>query len=187
MRRFRQPLTWVALAALTAFGSIGGCRCQGSVDENTSIDARPLGEEDPEAPRPTVHFPSYCRMQDPALNKFIEAALETCATGDYDKFRLLFGTEFTPPAASDFERIWKGVQSVEIISVRAGPQEPPEYYVHAMVRLRKPDRRERDKRDAVVAVFKEGTEWRMAPPPKEIIHQIMIADSQPATQPDRKP
>jgi hypothetical protein len=165
---------------LSIGGSMGGCECQRSADEDVSIEVPKITDKDPNANRPLVYFPSRCQTEDITLNKFIEQALVVCAQGDYDGFRQLFGTSFTPPSKTDFERIWYNVVNVEVVSTHPGKQEPPEYYVHAVVRLREPDRRNRSQRDAVVAIFKEADEWRMAPPSKEFVRKVLMADSQPA-------
>jgi len=182
-RRVYRLIGYAIRSTLAAACVMGGYGCQKSVeDSDATIDKPPISEKDPKADRPLVQFPQHLQTNEPSLNQFIVSALQTCATGDYDAFRQLFGSSFKPPGPADFERIWYQVQSVEVISVHAGQEEPPEYYVHATVKLRIPDRRDREKRDVVVAVVREADEWRMAQAPKEAIHKVLVVDSQPATE-----
>ena len=174
-----KPLRLAWLILLVG-GVIGGCECQRSAEKETNLEPPPIIEKDPNADRPMVNFPGQCRTKDAVLNKFIEQAVTICAQGDYEGFRQLFSTSFSPPSKAEFERIWYEVQSVDIVSTHPGKEDPPEYYVHATVRLRKPDSHGRKQREAVVAVFKEADEWRMAPPAKEFVRKVLMADSQPA-------
>ena len=143
-------LAWLILSV---GGVIGGCACQRSTEEDTNIDPPSISKKDPKADRPLVNFPGSCRTEDAALNKFIEQAVTICAQGDYEGFRQLFSTSFSPPSKAEFERVWYSVQSVDIVSIHTGNEDPPDYYVHAVVRLREADRHGRKQRDAVVAVF----------------------------------
>lgn len=173
--------TALAAALLTA-GSFS-CRQEGKTDDEGIIDYKPIAEQDPDAAQPMVEFPSGTLTDDPALNQFIRDALKVCAVGDYDKFRQLFASTHRPPEQEDFTRIWHGVQGVFIQSVH-GPVKDRDgqdtWYVHALVRLRKADSRNRNKRDAVVAVFKEEGEWRIGAAPQGVIRKILAASTQPA-------
>jgi hypothetical protein len=176
-------LAWLVL---TVGGVIGGCECQRSTEEDTNLERPPLAKSDPKASPPKVNFPSHCRTEDTVLNQFIEQAMTICAKGDYEGFRQLFSTSFAPPGRAEFDRVWYEVESVDIVSTHLGKPDPPEYYVHAVVQLRQADRRGRKQRDVVVAIFKEANEWRMAPPSKDYVRRVMLADSQPA-QADSQP
>jgi hypothetical protein len=168
------------LLALLTGGIIGGCECKKGVEETATIDMPSISQENPSADRPVVQVPSHCKTKDPVLNQFIQTTLKSCAEGDYDSFRQACSTSFTPPSYDDFKRLWHGVEGITVVSVYQTPEESPKYFVHATVHLRKPDSRERDKREAVVVIFKEAGDWRMAPPPKEIARKVLLADSQPA-------
>src|SRR5205814_8947672 len=140
-----------------------------SQDEDNSIDQPPLSSSDPAAKRPVVYFPSDIRakIDDISLNKFVEDTLTICASGDYDRFRQLFGPSYTPPDKSDFDKIWYNVKNVQVVSVHADAKEPPDYYVHAWVDLRQPDAHHRTRRDAIVAVVKQEGRWRLFRAPND--------------------
>jgi hypothetical protein len=168
------------MAAISA--GLAGCDRGGDAKtDEGSIDYQPLSQVYPSADEPMVEF--HCLTEDASLNQFINNALKACAEGDYDKFRLIFATSQRPPERDSFGRIWQGVQGVYVQSVH-GPypnkENQPTYYVHAMVRLRKPDSKDRTKRDAVVAIFKEGNEWRLGDAPPGAKRKILAASTQPA-------
>ena len=173
----------VAWGVALVAGSMGGCECGEDVLVKTGgrIDRETIAEKDPQAPRPGVVFPKKALTDDTTLNEFITKALEVCHRGDYDGFRQLFGTAYRPPDQRSFERVWAGVRDITVASIRGpGRETPPEYYAHAVVRLRQPDRKDRQKRDVVVKVFREAGDWRLGEAPKEIVRKILIASSRPA-------
>lgn len=184
-----RTFSWLKATAAALSLCAGACDWTGDdgADEGV-IDLKPIGDEVPAAERPMVEF--NCLTDDPSMNQFIRQALTVCAEGDYDKFRQLFATSYPPPEYDSFKRIWQGVEGVFIRSVHGpypGKENRPTYYVHAHVRLRKPDSKNRTKRDAVVAVFKELDEWRMGSAPPGVIEKILAASTQPAgtTRPPR--
>jgi hypothetical protein len=175
-----------ACAPLLVLALLAGCKGDGAGTDEGSIDQPSLRVLNPDAAAPTVIFPHRLKTDDVTLNEFIHHALEVCAEGDYDKFRELFGTAYRPPGKEQFERVWQGVREVAVVGVYPDRQEPPEYYVHAVVELRKPDRRERTQRDVVVWIFREADEWRMGAAPGEITNRILVASTQPgAGEPGR--
>lgn len=183
LMQHRLPIFTLLLFLLVTAGTPGCDRTEEEID--TNLGPAPLIDR-PNAVPPTVQFPPQLQTSDPTLNLFIENALDVCARGDYAGFRLLFASTYTPPIESDFQRIWAGVKSVQIVSVHADPKERDQYYVHAVVQLRAPDARQRTKRDAIVAVQREGGEWRLSPPPKEVVHKILVIDSRPADETSRE-
>jgi hypothetical protein len=176
------PLLGGCVAALLTVW-LAGCKRPAGNDSDDGIHKTPIIYKDPNAEAPNVIFPEQFKTEDVALNEFIRKALESCKTGDYDKFRQLFGVASDPPAGAQFDRVWKGVKEIRVAGMYQGPQRPPEYYVHVVVQLRQPDRHERTERQAVIVVFQEGGEWRLAPAPSEIQGQILYADTQPASGP----
>jgi len=137
-------------------------------------------QKDPDAARPTVLFPEQFKTDDVLLNTFIRKAMDSCAEGDYDKFRQLFGVTYEPPDGVQFERVWKGVKEIRIAGIHQDPSRPLDYYVHIVVQLRQPDRLDRTERQAVIWIFKEADEWRMAPAPGDIQGLILYDTTQPA-------
>lgn len=159
----------------------GGCRGQGE-EAQANIDVPPLAVQDPDAETPRVHFPPDCQQDDKALNAFIAEALKICQEGNYDAFCAMLGTREVPPSLDDFHRIWRGVGDIAVISVRSDGQESPEYYIHALVRLREQDRKGRQERDLVIRAYREADQWRLSGVTKEIAQKVLVADSQPASE-----
>lgn len=167
----------VALLAVTAVG----CRRQSSAGGDDPMHPNKLKDDHPDLPTPEVIFPDQLKTDNVGANEFIRKALESCHTGDYDAFRQLFGVTAEPPEQEQFGHVWKGVQSIRVAGTYKDdrPDQPPEYYVHVVVQLRQPDRYDRKERQAVIWLFREGDEWRLAPAPSEIQGRILYADSQP--------
>src|SRR5437868_2418429 len=97
-----------------AFAMAAGCR-RGDQEVNVTMDTPPLLESNPNAKAVEVVFPREERQSDDTLNKFIEDALATCASGDYDRFRQLFGATYNPPNKADFDKIWYEVKNVRVL------------------------------------------------------------------------
>ncbi|MCC6418155.1 MAG: hypothetical protein IT429_07870, partial [Gemmataceae bacterium] len=146
-------LRWLTILLVMGLGLMG-CKQSDDQPEDIDLNTKPLGT-DPAAERPTIYFPRDSHTEDTSLNKFIEDSLSTAQIGDYDRFRQLFASSATPPEKPNFERIWHGVKSIEVVSVHADREEPPTYYVHIAVTLKQPDAKQRTRLDAVVAVFRE--------------------------------
>ncbi|UCD27855.1 MAG: hypothetical protein JSV03_12215 [Planctomycetota bacterium] len=167
-------------AAFLIAGIMGGCECQRDVlvDEGPEIERPTMAEINPHAERPYTHFPSDLHTQDVSLNKFIEKALTICEEGDYDSFRQLFGTAYTPTEQKAFERVWHNVRDIRVINLKSDKKKQKVYYLHAVVRLRKPDKKERQRGDLVIIIFKEAENWRLGPAPKEIVNQVLEIDEE---------
>lgn len=177
----KQKITCLAWAGLFALALLAGC---GSGEETEAgLDYEDLVEVQPGAVPPRIKFPAEWQQEDPSVNEFVSNVLDICQRGNYDKFCSLFGINEVPPSHDDFQRIWGGVSEVAVRSIHPGPQDPPQYFVHAVVKLRKPDAQKRLQRDIVVRIFKELNEWRISGASKEIIRKVLIADSQPASAP----
>jgi len=176
---------WTALLraflVLWLVGALTGCKRQATANPDADGDMHKRQNilAHPDWPKPTVEFPQQLQTDDVAVNEFIHSALESCKTGDYDKFRELFGVTADVPEAPQFDHAWQGVKSIRVVGTKKGPQDPPEYYVHLVVELRQPDRYERTERQAVMSVFREANQWRMAPAPSEIQRLILFANTQP--------
>ena len=170
-------LVWLVLVIT---GSMGGCECQRDVmvDDGPQIERPTMAEIDPHAERPYTQFSSDLRTDDVSLNKFVERALKICEEGDYDAFRQLFGTTYTPTEQKAFERVWHNVRDIRVGSLNFGKNDSNVYYLHAMVRLRKPDRKKRQERDIVVTIFKEAGDWHLGPAPKEVVEKVLEINQQ---------
>lgn len=163
-------MLWVALAA--------GCKDDWAADN--SMDPKPIVEDQPDAEPPRIQFPPEARQEDASLNAEIEQVLKVCEQGDYDGFCKRFGIAEVPPSYDEFKRIWHGVREISIQSVHAGREDPLEYFVHAVIKLRQEDNQKRTQRDIVVRVFKEMGEWRISGASKDAVRKVLMADTQPA-------
>jgi hypothetical protein len=183
----RDPkLIVLVLAGSFAGLLLAGCNRGGAVDD-AEIDKQELINEGVAAEPPKIYFPPECQQSDPSLNAFIDSVLDLCRRGDYDKFCNLFGASEVPPTYDDFKRIWQGVREISVRSVHAGRPDKGEYFVHAIVKLRKADGEKRTQREIVVRVFRELEQWRISAAPKEIVRKVLTADSQPASGPAERP
>lgn len=173
----------LVLGVLTVGGSMGGCECQRDVlvDEGPVIEQPSMADRDPHAERPNTHFSSDLHAEDVGLNKFVEKALAICEQGDYDAFRQLFGTAYPPTEKKAFEDVWRNVRDIQVGKLQGEKTNSEVYYLYAVVRLRKPDRKERTKRDLVLTIFKEEGEWKLGPASNEIINNVLKIQ---ATQPE---
>ncbi|HOB73022.1 MAG TPA: hypothetical protein PKG54_00725 [Phycisphaerae bacterium] len=175
---------WISLAvgecaAVFLLAGLTGCERNTSTENDGMIDNPPLVDEFQGSPAPTVAFPEHLKTGDVVLNEFIRKALDCCAKGDYDRFRQLFGISYQPPDANQFRKLWQGVKLVKIEGIYHDQRQPNDYYVHAVIELRKPDRRDRSERQAVIWVFREGDEWRIGPAPSDIAGRVLVTSTQP--------
>ncbi len=170
------------LAAFCVAGILGGCKCGRDVaaPDEVSIDQPALSDQNPNVPQPEIHFPHELKTDDPTLNQFVLKILDICNKGDYDGYRQLFGTAYTPTPKTNFEHVWQQVRMIRVVRIEKHPRrDPPEYYLHARIILRQPDRQNRTERNVIIMMFKEDGEWRLGSAPKEVSRVIMAADSQP--------
>jgi hypothetical protein len=193
LKRFwKAPLG--ALLTMLLIGAPAACKRQANADADGEIHLPAITTVDPNAVPPAIDFPQQLKTDDVAVNEFIRKALESCQTGDYDTFRQLFGVTTEVPEAPQFNRVWRGVKHIRVAGTYKAqrPQQQPEYYVHLVVQLRQPDHYDRTERQAVIWVFHEGDQWRMAPAPSEIQGRILYPNTQPsdggrtATRPSRR-
>lgn len=171
------------LAAFCAAGSVGGCKCGRDVaaPDEITIDQPTLIQQNPNVPQPEINFPQELKTEDPSFNQFVLTMLDICNKGDYDGYRQLFGTAYTPTPRTNFESVWQQIRVIQVVRIEKHPRkDPPEYYLHARIVLRQPDRQNRTERNAIIMIFKEEGEWRLGSAPKEVSRAMLAADSQPA-------
>ncbi|MHC4444786.1 MAG: hypothetical protein ACYTF1_11725 [Planctomycetota bacterium] len=165
-------------------GSMGGCECQRDVlvADGPEIEEPTMVELEPHAQRPMTHFSSDLHTEDVGLNKFVEKALTVCEQGDYDSFRQLFGTAYAPPEKQSFQRVWHNVRDIQVGKLLSARSNAELYYLHAVIRFRETDQKERTNRDLVLTIFKEEGDWRLGTASKEISNRILrIQATQPTT------
>ncbi|UCG17181.1 MAG: hypothetical protein JSV19_03955 [Phycisphaerales bacterium] len=126
-------------------------------------DQTESGEPAPESRAAVVYFPESLQPDDASVTAFIHRAIETCVTGDYDAFRMLWSVREDPFPRDAFERGWRSVRRVRILGVqkfRRKVEDDIVYGVHARIELDEsvPD----PQRERVLLIVREAGEWRLA-------------------------
>jgi hypothetical protein len=182
-RKALRGVVGLAWTAVSAAGSIGGCKCgeDTSSEGGAAIVQRPLATdpEDPGATARPTEFPEALHTDDASLNAFVDQALSVCARGDYDGFRQLFAADVQRRTRMEFERVWRAAKEIEVAGLLRDRGQAPRYHLHAVLRWREPDSKGRLKRDAVVTISREGGEWRMRPAGSDV-SQFMIGQERSA-------
>ncbi len=137
----------------------------------------------------------------PYVAAFVRQVVDTCVSGEYDAFRLLWSAREDPYPRDAFERGWRAVQRVTFVNVekfRRRAEGDIAYGVRARVEL--DDSVSEPRRDVVFLIIREAGQWRLARPPAGLSEQLAgtpgaASDeaeaatrpaSQPADPPDRE-
>ena len=163
---------WTAFALLAA--GVGGC-------EREEI---PAAEPVPPPEPQILDFPAELRAQDESVNLFIRDVIDTCASGDYDAFRMLWSARDDPFPRDQFHRAWQSVQKVTVKALRplVNPNDGSTLYaVRAWVEL-DPTVRE-PQRDVVILLTWENNQWRLTVPPEGLSDELFETEA-PTSQPD---
>jgi len=156
-------------------------------------------------PKPQVlFFDDALRVEDATVNEFVERAMEACASGDYERIRLMWTARGEPISRSDFEQSWHDVRRVTIrilkpvmlagAAVGSPPTPEPGYAFVADVQF-DPDSVAspgEPGREAALTIVRENDEWRLASAPKAmrlwLDEQLGRADIIPASaEPENRP
>ena len=140
----------------------------------------------PVAASALLDFPAALQCDNPEVNQFVRQMVDTCAGGDYEKFRLLWSVREQPFSRQDFERGWKSLKHVQVVALqRMKTREgQPLYSLHARVEL-DPSMPEPE-REVVMLIVQENAQWRLARAPAHHRNKVLgIGDeagsaSQPA-------
>lgn len=160
----------VLLAGLLVGGLAG---CDNAAPPKQRSEARERQVVAPPAEPPRYQFAANLEARQPEVSAFVRHFMETCLAGDYSGYRKLVSRRAEPESKERFAAVYFAirtvtVESIEPIAYRDLPQ--PAYLVVNAVDLH-PDRRLAirgvNRRFAIV-VFREGSEWRMAPAPSEL-------------------
>ena len=151
------------------------------------------GKEEPEGPKLTptprpvglVDFPAELRAADPSVNDFLYEAFQTCASGDYEAFRLLWSVREDPISEQEFIRGWQTDPRVSIKDLKKmrTPEGATVYAVRALVEFDPGAVLEPD-RDIVLLLVKENEKWRVAGAPRSLT-KAMKDDAQPDSDAER--
>ena len=145
------------------------------------------GKEEPEGPKLTptpspvglVDFPAELRAADPSVNDFLCEAFQTCASRDYEAFRLLWSVREDPISEQEFIRGWQTDPRVSIKDLKKmrTPEGATVYAVRALVEF-DPGTVLEPNRDIVLLLVKENGKWRVAGAPRSLT-KAMKSDAQP--------
>ncbi len=131
-------------------------------------------------PAQVLSFPEALHVVDDSVNEFVERAMDTCAKGEYDNFRLLWSAQQKPLERGEFEAGWIAVKSIEVRALELiklatkkedGEERLDEHYVFlAEVRFdpQHPAGRKEPKREVVLLLTREQQQWRLARAPAKI-------------------
>lgn len=175
MNRRTRLLLWLALAPAVVWVVAAACR--------PASQAEPGPEAAPPEKPQILDFPAELHADDQAVNAFLRRVIETCASGDYDAFRLLWSARDDPFPRDQFHRAWQSVQKVRIVALR--PFREPQtgellYAARAHVEL-DPSVRE-PQRDVTILLIRERGRWQLTTPPRDLPDQL-FEQRRPTSQP----
>lgn len=151
--------------------------CRRDEPEKTSAAALPSAAAISKQPDLLV-FPDELRVEDSTVNEFVTKAMTTCATGDYEAFRLLWSARADPLPREEFEQGWHAVQTIKVralekvmldVDPNAGRTEPQAVYALLTEVTLDPAQRVGQKepqRHVVLMLAREHEQWRLAQAPK---------------------
>jgi hypothetical protein len=152
--RFGLQIVLVVSAAL----GIGGCERapESSTPPPAVADTSPLD------------FSPQVQCADAAVNQFVRHVAEVCAGGDYEQFRLLWSVREDPYPRQEFERGWKALRKVRVLSLEKMKTREGQYLyaLHAQVEL-DPAMPE-PTRQVVLLIVQENDRWRLAKAPAHL-------------------
>ena len=179
MWRSRQLVIFVlAVLCSTAAVSLSTCRRDESNDPTGGSNAEPVAET-PQAN--LLVFPESLYVEDASVNAFVRRAMDVCARGEYEPFRLLWSAREEPLHRDEFETGWQAVEEIRIRAleqVMLAADDPaddaggirPAYAVFAEVQLDPslPAGQDEPARDVVLMIVSEHAEWRLGHAPKSV-------------------
>ena len=196
VRTFRQ-LTLAGICGVIGI-SLGACRC----DEQPGAALETDSEVGKAKQANLLSFPEQLHVEDAAVNDFVIQAMNTCAGGDYQAFRLLWSAREEPLPRSEFEQGWQAVQEIRILALQQVMLAPGSdsdadalrgvYAVLAEVRLdpTHPAAQGNPHREVVLMIVREHDAWRLGRAPqsmrdwiKERTGQGTPVEKAPASEP----
>ncbi len=186
--------TQVAVTVFTLCCLGSGCRPEADRD-------RP--EPQPKDTRQAVQlvFPDALRVDDQTVNDFVQRAIEDCARGEYEAFRLLWSVREEPLPREEYEEGWQAIQSIRILALEkiflapgAGGDAERAVLAYALamhVALDPTHRaaKREPQRDVVLLLIREHDEWRISRAPKGVRTWIetLLVRPDTATSGDTEP
>ena len=141
-------------------------------DDAAGNDAGNVGTA--KRPADLLVFPDALRVADPSVNAFVERAMTSCGSGDYDSFRLLWSVREDPLPRGEYEQGWKAVQRIHIRALeemalapnlKLGRDDYETSYIILASILLDPSLRagqQEPNREVVLQLVREQDAWRLA-------------------------
>ena len=174
MSRPAQPML-VSCTCITLLCLAPACRRDEDVAQNGTA-----ADNTPKKPAELLVFPSELQTEDVSVNAFVRRAMTQCASGDYEKFRLLWSAREDPLPRSEYEEGWQAVEEIRIRALEkamlsADPTHGREedetvYVIVANVSLdptHRAGQREAN-REVALMLVREHDSWRLARAPKKM-------------------
>lgn len=159
---------WVVVVATLLCGA---CR---SEKEEPSVEVPVETKSD------ILEFPLALHVEDESVNAFVTKAMIDCASGDYDRFRLLWSAREEPLARGEYDRGWQAVEEIRVRALEKiilkqsaddGLEKSlPGYVILADVSL-DPNHRatmEQPNRAVVLTMTREHQQWRLSSAPEDV-------------------
>ncbi len=185
----RRQLAFPVLVALSGVGAVSQSSCRRDEPLDTPADHTAAPVADTQQADILV-FPASLNVEDASVNEFVHRAMNVCARGEYDAFRLLFSARENPLARGEFETGWQAVQEIRIRAlekVKLAINDPgdgttsirPAYALLAEVQLdpRRPAGKREPHREVVLMIVREHGGWRLGNAPKSMCEWIKKASS----------
>ncbi|UCE58541.1 MAG: hypothetical protein JSU63_13985 [Phycisphaerales bacterium] len=181
----KPKLKCIRLAVGAACGTLAlwGTACRCDAPDDTRDEVSPAEVQTPQVD--LLVFPDELYVDDASVNDFVTRAMDACATGEYEAFRLLWTARQDPLPRDEFEKGWQAVERIHIRALEqvalasdaAGGDSETRvgYAIFAQVQLDPTRLRGQTDahRDVVLAIVQEHGDWRLARAPKAMREWIM--------------
>lgn len=171
----RRVTRWLATVAVMLGVLPSGVSCR---KETPRKEDAPKQEAAPPTHGDLLVFPDELRVEDTAINDFVTQAMEACAAGDYEAFRLLWSVRDDPLPRAEFEQGWKAVETIRIRALekvmlapdpdsgRSDTQAVYTLYAHVELDPTLQSHGVETQREVILMMVRERDEWRLARAPK---------------------
>jgi hypothetical protein len=174
-------VAWPALACFVGLFACGA-GCERTPAPITAPKPDASAEKAP-TDRDVLVFPQELRVQDDAVNLFVESAMNACASGRYEDFRRLWSVREEPVSRAEYDQGWQAVQEIRVLALEKvrvdfGEMDAESvsdaslihYLVLAEVRFDPTHRAglKEPRRDVTMLLILEQGNWRIARAPKAL-------------------
>jgi len=139
------------------------------------------------------------KCPDPEVNEFVARAVNYCAQGNYEEYRLLWRYDHQPTSRKRFKRMWEAVETVEVKLVKeilyrdandliSPPNEYPTYVFHAFIKIKSQALENAEDqlqdRDMILLIVKANNKWHFVPAP-DVVKDKMLSPSKLGSSADQ--